>query len=88
MRLGGSRSPARGTHATPGSWVLWDRPEEVDEAISFQQHAQERPPHEDNDDPSKEEAGALHLWPLEEEGEGPPEADDEDQAGEEEDLGG
>lgn len=64
------------------------RPEECDEAISFQQHPQERPPHEDDEDPPKEEAAALHLLPLEEEGEGPPEADDEDQTGEKEDLGG
>lgn len=70
-----------------GGRVSWDGPEERDEAISLQQHAQEGPPHEDDEDPREEEAGALHLWPLEEEGEGSPEADDEDQAGEEEDLG-
>lgn len=64
------------------------RPEERDEAVSLQQHAQERPPHEDNEDPPKEETAALHLLPLEEEGEGPPEANDEDQTGEKEDLGG
>lgn len=70
------------------SQELWVGPEEGDEAVSLQQHAQERPPHEDNEDPPHEEAGALQLWPLEKESEGPPEADDEDQAGEEEDLGG
>jgi len=68
--------------------VLRDRPEEGEEAISLQQHAQEGPPHEDDDDPPEEEAGALQLWPLEEEVEGPSEANDEDQAGEEEYLRG
>ena len=64
------------------------RPEERDEAVSLQQHAQERPPHEDDEDPPKEETAALHLLPSEEVGEGPPEANDEDQTGEKEDLGG
>lgn len=45
----------------------WVGPEEGDEAVSLQQHAQERPPHEDDEDPSHEEAGALQLWPLEKE---------------------
>lgn len=93
---GAASSPGRcwwrgfGAAPTPcrGSRVPQDRPEEADEAVSLQQHAQDRPAHEDDEDPPQEEAGALQLLPLEEEGEGPPEADDEDQAGEEEDLGG
>lgn len=95
-KLRGASSPGRcwwrgfGAAPTPcrGSRVPQDRPEEADEAVSLQQHAQDRPAHEDDEDPPQEEAGALQLLPLEEEGEGPPEADDEDQAGEEEDLGG
>lgn len=83
-----SHSPAQAPMPCRESQEPWVGPEEGDEAVSLQQHAQERPPHEDDEDPPHEEAGALQLWPLEKESEGPPEADDEDQAGEEEDLGG
>lgn len=63
-------------------------PEEAKEAIGFQEHAQERPAQQDDDHAPQEEAGALEFVPLEEEGERPPQADDEGEASQEQQLRG
>ena len=60
--------------------------EEVKEAIGFQEHAQEGPAQEHNDHAPQEEAGPLELVPLEEEGKRLPQADDEGEAGQEQQL--
>ena len=61
---------------------------EAKEAIGFQAHAQERPAQQDDDHAPQEEAGALEFVPLEEEGERPPQADDEREASQEQQLRG
>lgn len=63
-------------------------PEEAEEAIGFQDHAQERPAQQDDGHAPQEEAGALEFVPLEEEGERPPQADDEGEASQEQQLWG
>lgn len=59
---------------------------EAEESVGFQDHAQERPVQERNDHAPQEEAGALELVPLEEEGKRPPQANDEGEAGQEQQL--
>ena len=63
-------------------------PEEAEEAVGFQDHAQERPAQQDDGHAPQEEAGALEFVPLEEEGERPPQADDEGEASQEQQLWG
>lgn len=48
-----------------------ESPEEVDEAIGLQQHAQDRPLKQDNEYASQKERGSLKLLPLKEEAKGP-----------------
>lgn len=62
--------------------------EEAKESIGLQEHAQEGPTQEHNDYPPQEEAGPLELVPLEEEGKRLPQADDEQEASQEQQLRG
>ena len=57
--------------------------EEAKESIGFQEHAQKGPAQEHNDHTPQEEAGPFELVPLEEEGKGLPQADDEQEASQE-----
>lgn len=66
----------------------WHSLEEVKESVGFQAHAQKGPAQEHNDHTSQEEAGPLELVPLEEEGEHLPQANDEGQAHQEQELRG
>ena len=60
--------------------------EEDDEAVALDDHAGDGPAEQHNDDAAEEGRRALHLVPLEEEAERPLQADDEGQAGQEQDL--
>ena len=60
--------------------------EEDDEAVALDDHAGDGPAEQHDDDAAEEGRRPLHLVPLEEEAERPLQADDEGQAGQEQNL--
>ena len=61
-------------------------PEEDDESVDLDDHADDGVAQEDDEDAAEEGRRSLGLVPLEEEPEGPLEADDEREAADEQDL--
>ena len=61
-------------------------PEQNDESVDLNEHADDGVAQEDDDDAAEEGRRALDLLPLEEEPEGPLQADDESEAAQKQDL--
>lgn len=63
-----------------------ESPEKVNETIGLQQHAQDRPPEQDDSYASQKETGSLKSLPLEEETKSSSYSNDNSQTRQEQDL--